>query len=107
MPLRPCLDCGRLTQDTRCPPHRIAHDNARYARRGTTTERGLGYQHQLQVAEQIAAVPVCQRCGHTGTADNPLTGEHGVARADGGTEVTATLCRRCNSSLGASRRRKR
>jgi hypothetical protein len=94
MPLRPCLDCGRLSPQSRCPRHRR-----------TTTQRGLGYTHQRQAAAQIAAVPWCEDCGHTGSPDNPLTGEHGTARVHGGTQVDRTLCRRCNSARGSKIRR--
>lgn len=105
MPMRPCLDCGHLSPDTRCGIHARAQQQARDARRGSSTQRGLGSAHRRQAAAQIAAVPYCERCGHQGSPDNPLTAEHGLPRARGGSQVTGTLCRSCNSSSGGSVRR--
>jgi len=47
----------------------------------------------------------CPRCGRSITAANPITGEHGQARAHGGTTVTELMCKICNSTLGAKIRR--
>lgn len=105
MPMRPCLDCGKPGRGSRCERDRLAHDNARYALRGTRQQRGLGAEHERQRAEQLRRVPYCEHCGHTGDEANPLTAEHGVARARGGKVVTRTLCRSDNSSRGARIRR--
>lgn len=105
MPLRPCLDCGQLSSASRCPDHARQRSAAREAARGSSTARGLGTEHRRAAREQIKAVPYCERCGHEGSLDNPLTGEHGTPRAHGGTAITGTLCRSCNSSAGARVRR--
>lgn len=96
MVLRPCLDCRKLSPNSRCVDCARAKDRAR----GTTTQRGLGWQHQQQRRVQLDAVAYCEDCGHTGSEGNPLTGEHGTPRVLGGRQVTATLCRVCNSRRG-------
>ncbi|MFI6609293.1 HNH endonuclease [Streptomyces sp. NPDC050507] len=52
-------------------------------------------------ATAIAAQPWCSRCRTTGSLANPLTGDHIVPLARGGTNVLSNvqvLCRSCNSS---------
>jgi hypothetical protein len=105
MAVRPCLDCDAPTTKSRCLTCTAVRQRARDAQRGTTTERGLGWDHQRQRDQQVTEVPYCERCGHTGSIRNPLTGEHTTPRAHGGTDVDMTLCRSCNSSRGATVRR--
>lgn len=73
---RPCLDCGALTPGNRCPTHQRRQDNQRYARRGTTTERGYGYAYEQRRATVLAGATHCATCGGEFTADNPATGGH-------------------------------
>jgi 5-methylcytosine-specific restriction endonuclease McrA len=77
---RPCPGrCGRLIASPakRCP----ACQRARYAARGTRTERGLGWDYQRQRARILATYNrVCWICGTWG-AD---TVDHVVPRARGG-----------------------
>jgi len=50
----------------RCQPCQQHADNARYARRGTTSQRGYGPAHQRARAEAVAAFEPgqpCARCG--------------------------------------------
>ncbi len=65
---RPCLTCGTLTTGTRCPAHQrqLQHQyqHRHDARRGSTTARGYGTQHQLARQAQSATLPtVCGYCG--------------------------------------------
>lgn len=111
MPMIQCLGCRRLfpERDTtwgRCAECAAPLVAAREARRGKTAARGLGSAHRRATAALRRAESVCERCGESGTPENPLTGEHGVPRAHGGTEVTAILCLRCNGELGGSVRRR-
>jgi len=111
MPLRPCLDCGDLTSGTRCGPCRRLADNARYARRGTTAQRGLSGAHARMSQHYKATDTPCAcngECGHHegvcgrhGTPDNPITAGHIQARVDGGRSHPSNYrpeCRSCNSS---------
>lgn len=60
MPMRPCLDCGRPTEGSRCPSCRGEQNRARDQRRGTTTARGYGAEHQ---AARAAWEPVVHAGG--------------------------------------------
>lgn len=79
---RACLDCGRLSDATYCPPHRRARKAVRNADRPTA--RAV-----------VAASPVCAICG----AAEDLTADHVVPLARGGTHEgeRQVLCRACNS----------
>jgi hypothetical protein len=62
MPLRRCLDCPRLTTGTRCPSCTRAKDR----KRGTTSARGYGWDHQQRKAEDeehTTPADPCPRCG--------------------------------------------
>lgn len=101
---RPCLDCGELTTQSRCPVHRIMHDNIRYARRGTTRARGLSGTHALMsmLFKQQARTCECPGCGThdgvcgvSGTAANPITAGHILARSFGGTNTPGNYRPEC------------
>ncbi len=55
MPLRPCLDCGRITEQPRCPTCRATRERARDQHRGSSTARGYDADHQ---AERAAWTPL-------------------------------------------------
>ena len=87
--------CPELTDKHhgRCASHAPQHTR-------TTSQRGYGALHQKLARAQIRQQPWCSDCGHEGSDDNPLTGEHIVRLADGGPTTASnytTLCRRCNS----------
>jgi hypothetical protein len=73
---RPCLVCGKLSPNTRCETHRKQHDNTRYARRGTSTQRGYGHAYRVRRAEMVKTATHCAKCGQPFTPDNPPTGGH-------------------------------
>jgi 5-methylcytosine-specific restriction enzyme A len=105
---RRCIEpsCPHLVRDGyRCPAHQRQADQARDARRGTTAQRGLGAAWQVIARKVIAEEGACRDCGHTGSPANPLTCDHIVPRALGGTDERGNLtcrCRRHNSAKGAS-----
>lgn len=112
--VRPCLDCGELTTQARCPVHRALSSNIRYARRGTTRQRGLSGVHAVasrafRDADLPCACPGCPDvhdgvCGAHGTDRNPITAGHILARAFGGTNTPGNYrpeCRSCNSRHGS------
>lgn len=84
MARRPCLDCRRPTTATRCRPCRLAAERERDRARGSRQERGLDATYDRNRKALLAAAQVCAICGRPGTADDPLTAGHIVARADGG-----------------------
>jgi len=99
MALKPCLDCGRLTSRSRCTIHQRGKQQAKDAKRPTRRT----HTEQQRRRQQVAAQPWCTVCGST----EDLTAEHVVPVAAGGSEdgPLVTLCRRCNSSRGATVRR--
>ena len=93
---RPCLSCG-------VPVFGASRCAACTPRKAKTDARGLGALHQRLARECVKAQPWCTWCGTTGTPDNPLTGGHIIARADGGRAEPSnyrTECRRCGSRDG-------
>jgi hypothetical protein len=98
--VKPCLDCGTLSSGSRCPAHRLAADNARYAKRGTTAERGLTGAHAT-VSKRYKSLDLpCSDCGQRGSPQNPITAGHITPRRDGGSNDPGNYkpqCRRCNS----------
>lgn len=114
--VRPCLDCGALTTESRCPVHRALSSNLRYARRGTTRERGLSGVHAamsklFKDQDRSCECPCCPdvhdgTCGAYGTSQNPITAGHILARSLGGQATPGNYrpeCRSCNSRRGAQR----
>lgn len=112
MPRVICSRCGRVRDASPCAACKPAVQRQRDARRGTTTERGLGWAHQQQrahliaQAEQAGPLTHCPTCGDQLSARNPITAEHTTARAHGGQLADDLECRRCNSSKGATIRRR-
>jgi 5-methylcytosine-specific restriction protein A len=102
---RPCMHCRRYLpddqfKDGRCPDCRREYQRQRDARRGSSTARGYGTGWQRLAAQIIVAHPYCAQCGHTGSQANPLTVDHIVPKAKGGTDDAdnlRVLCRLHNS----------
>lgn len=109
-PLRPCLGgldgkpCGRLSQGTRCPDHARQRERVR-----TLAKRDRRpYTHSERVrratvveahrATQGEVCPGWQRPSHPTDPANPLTADHPIAVAAGGSEQQSlsVLCRVCN-----------
>lgn len=103
MPLRPCLDCGALSQGARCPGHtrvkQRGYDQAKRAIRPyTSAERKRRAEAVAQHRQQFGDVcPGYMRDPHPSTdltADHP----HAVARGGAEDQPLTVLCRSCNSS---------
>jgi 5-methylcytosine-specific restriction protein A len=101
---RPCLDCGRPAEGTRCPEHQRAHQRERNAQQST-----YGYSsprwRELRAEALRRDGYRCQRPGCCRTEDltvhiSPdLGGDHARATlAD-----CTTLCRSCHGSTDAAR----
>lgn len=98
MAMRPCLDCGRLSQGTRCPAHRNTIQQAKRRRRPRIT-----WTEQQRRAKAVAThrarygdwCPGWQCPPH---ASPDLTADHVTAVAAGGDEhgELQVLCRACN-----------
>lgn len=100
MALIPCLECGELSPKSRCPKHRPDH-------RLTRTQRGLGSEHDKMRRLVVRPDSLCHWCGRPATVNDPLTADHLIPRAHGGTSTRENLVpahRSCNSRRGAGRR---
>jgi 5-methylcytosine-specific restriction endonuclease McrA len=65
------------------------------------TDRGYGANWQKIARDVINKQPWCTYCGTEGDPSNPLTADHFVPKALGGTDERdnlVTACRRCNSA---------
>lgn len=103
MPLKPCLDCGKLSPSSRCPTHTRTAETLRTARKRIV--RPYTWTEQRRRAEAVQAwtlvygywCPGWRREPHPST---DLTADHIHAVAAGGREdgPLAVLCRSCNSA---------
>lgn len=97
MPLRPCLDCGALSDGPRCPAHRRARAAAKREQRPVT------HSERLRRAETVTLWKdtygdVCPGHGVPAHPSTDLTADHPHAVAAGGREdqPLTVLCRSCN-----------
>lgn len=100
--LRPCLDCGELTDQPRCPEHRPT----RTEHKSSASRRGYDYRWQQLSARARALQPFCDQCGTTEDLTVDHTPEAWKRKAAGKPIRLAdirVLCRSCNSSAGAAR----
>ncbi|WP_245796084.1 HNH endonuclease [Actinacidiphila alni] len=106
MPKRPCLDCGTLTTNrSRCDTHQAAWQARQNQRRGSATQRGYGSQWARTASQAVQDHRAeygdwCPGWGVLPHHATDLTGDHIVAKANGGSDNpdnVAVLCRACNS----------
>jgi 5-methylcytosine-specific restriction endonuclease McrA len=103
-----CAGCGRTypppRRRDRCPTCEKEYYRERRKRRGSTTARGLGHQHEQLRERVLAEESRCWLCGEPARPDDPLVADHVVPRAAGG-ETTRSNLRAahgsCNSRRGA------
>ncbi len=95
MPLRPCLDCGRLARSSRCRICTATRNRA-------NPYRNAAWRHvSREVVERDRA---CVRCGSAGPY---LNAHHVTARAQGGPDTPhnlVTLCVSCHACVEAQQR---
>ena len=100
---RPCLECGALTEGSRCPEHRRERDRIQLASkrerrpRISSEDRRRAEAVREWRAEHGDWCPGWQRPPHPAT---DLTADHLVSFAVSGDEhgELVVLCRSCNSS---------
>lgn len=72
-------------------------------RKPTTTQRGLGWSHQVQrdhlLARHVEGTP-CWWCGEPMFRSQGLAADHSVARANGGVRADRLLHEGCNKARG-------
>ena len=97
---RVCSGCGVITDKRRCPACARTYEISRQRR----TKGHYDAEWVKLRARAIREHPWCSVCGHPGSPDNPLTGDHIVPLRHGGLnkrDNVAVLCRGCNSGKGA------
>ncbi|WP_051943873.1 HNH endonuclease [Streptacidiphilus rugosus] len=111
MPKRFCLDCRALfdaaTGKSRCPTCQDRITKVMDAKRGSTTERGLGWSHQQRVKREVDKTAACWMCGKPGTPADPITADHETPRAAGGVDSPLLPAHRsCNARRGGARQQR-
>ncbi len=102
MPLRPCLTCGSISDQSRCPPHRrvvLQDKRTRRPRISRAEERrraAVVREHRAQYGDWC---PGWEREPHPST---DLTADHVVGVGAGGSEqgLLSAMCRACNGAKG-------
>lgn len=97
----PSQPCSRITDKRRCPDCARRYE----VQRGPRRMKGRYDAEWVRLRDRaIREHPWCIDCGHPGSPDNPLTGDHITPVERGGKNVrsnVAVRCRACNSSKGA------
>jgi hypothetical protein len=105
-PLRMCLDCGALSDQSRCPTHRRARDQARG--RGSAAARGYDGRYRRLRAQAIAAHIarfgyVCAGWGRMPHTAEKFSIDHVIPLSMGGLNELSNfqvLCLGCNQRKG-------
>jgi 5-methylcytosine-specific restriction protein A len=100
MPKRPCLDCGALSDQARCPTHRrvpLQRKRQRRPRISQAEEARRAATVRTWRAQHGDVCPGWQRDSHP---SSDLTADHTVAVGAGGAEdgPLSVLCRSCNGA---------
>lgn len=100
--LKPCVDCGELSDGPRCQQHRTETSLPK----GGATARGYDYQWEQLSKRARKLQPFCTDCGTT----EDLTADHSPqawARKAKGLPIrlqdVAVVCRPCNSRRGKAK----
>lgn len=113
--MKPCLDCGTLTNGTRCPPHQRDRDRIRdRARNQIKTRRranrpGNNAAARLRYALNKHSTAICQHCHETHTPQH-LEIDHILPLGDGGTDTEDNLqilCKPCHRTKTITENRRR
>jgi 5-methylcytosine-specific restriction endonuclease McrA len=108
MPRRPCLDCGVLSQGSRCPTHTAARAQVRDTARGSSAARGYGPAHRARRALllPLAYGTLCPRCGVVMLPGQGLDLDHVIPIAHGGRDDAKVMVHAlCNRRAGGRTRR--
>src|SRR6266566_2511439 len=106
--LKLCCDCFRSyepwcrTNRGRCRDCLRAYEREKRRRRGSTTQRGLGAEHQRLAKQVLSEEKACWLCGHPALPSDPLEVDHVVPRSKGGATVRSNL-RAAHASCNRSR----
>ena len=103
---QPCLDCGTVTDGTRCEPCRTIYDRGRY-RQQTAARKAKGGRPQYgggwaAYARAVrATATVCWICGDPAKPGDPWQADHIIpAQQGGGAGPARAAHRSCNIGRG-------
>lgn len=102
--LKPCLECGELTETPRCEEHTPKPVSRPKA--VSTTERGYGWRWQKLSEKARRMSPFCETCGATEDLTTDHTPEAWKRHNEGKAirlQDVSVLCRSCNSRKGRAR----
>ncbi len=93
---RYCLDCDATVESghTRCDRCRSTHERATRTARRTASGRNRTRWAAVRKAA-ITQRPACERCGHTGSDENPLEGHDPTGRHNS-IDLVEVLCKKCH-----------
>lgn len=83
---KPCVVCGMVSPDSRCPAHRLPDRRPSTARRGSRAEIDKRRRAAL-VRDQWA----CQHCGRVDRSGKSLHADHIIEGQDGGSNELSNL----------------
>ncbi len=95
--LKLCVDCFQpyepwsRSNRGRCRDCLREYERENRRRRGSTTQRGLGAEHQRLAKQVLSEEKACWLCGRPAHPDDPLEVDHVVPRAAGGATVRSNL----------------
>ena len=101
---QPCLDCGAISEQGRCPACSKQREAIRTARRQQLGHYRNGYSTR---AKHVRATAItCWLCGEGARPDDPWQADHVVPMAEGGAPdgELAPAHRSCNIRRTAQRR---
>ena len=103
MSKKPCLDCGVVTENSRCPAHEAQRQTNNPRVRLNANDRGYSADWQrIRLGILARDSWICQRCGKRMAHDANATVDHVVPLSLGGARLDPTnlvaCCRRCNSA---------
>lgn len=102
--LRPCLDCGEPSTESRCPDHTVERSAVRV--RETAEERGYDSQWRKLSKRARRLQPFCGRCGsrrNTGTDHLPIAWHRKANGLPIRLADVEVLCASCQMIVGSSR----
>ena len=96
---RPCLDCGRPTEGSRCVEHDRQLERGKSRARAAQHARKYGGAYRARAAAVRAAATRCHICGEGFRADDPWQADHlvqGAGEGGGRLGPLAAAHRSCN-----------
>ena len=104
---KPCVVCGVITRESRCPEHRLPDRRPSTARRGSSTDRRKMRARALHRGRhRCARCGVVDKTGKSLEVDHVLPLERGGDHSDANLQVLCKTCHAEKTSLEAVDRRK-